>query len=155
MAIENDRERFENYEFIAPPVMIDRDLELKLVETLPYRPEGGYVPEYRFAMLNVTSRAVMGSIDLRVGLTAKLRLLGGHIGYDVEEPYRGQHYAARSCRLLLPFARELGINPVVITCDPANIASVKTVESLGAKLVATNHVEIGPGQFRWTNVYHV
>jgi predicted acetyltransferase len=154
MSIENDIERYENFEFIAPPVMVDNDLELKLVETLPFRPEGGYVPEYKFAMVNVKSQATMGSIDLRVGLTEKLRVLGGHIGYDVDEPYRGHRYAARSCRLLLPFARSVGINPVMITCAPDNIASVKTIESLGAVLVATNEVEIEPGRFRRTSVYH-
>jgi len=155
MAIENDVEWFENFKFIAPPVMVDDDLELKLVETIPCRPEGGYVPEYKFAMVHVESQATMGSIDLRVGLTEKLRIMGGHLGYDVDEPYRGQHYAARSCRLLLPFVRTLGINPVVITCDPENIASAKTIESLGAKLAATNEVEIEPGRFRSTNVYHL
>ena len=97
----------------------------------------------------------MGNIDLRVGLTEKLRMLGGHIGYEVYEPYRGRRYATRSCRLLLPFARQLGINPVVITCDPQNIASVRTIEALGAKLVKTHDVEIESGVFRWTNVYHV
>ena len=94
-------------------------------------------------------------MDLRVGLPEKLKLMGGHIGYGVEEPYRGQRYAARSCRLLLPFARTPGINPVVITCDPQNIASVKKIVSLGAKLMAANEVEMEPGELRWTNVYHV
>lgn len=153
---ENDIERFKEYDFITPPVMVDNDLQLQLVETVPYNPEKGWVPYYRFAMVNTQSwGVVMGDIDLRVGLTPKLKLMGGHIGYEVEPPYRGRRCAARSCRLLLPFARTLGINPVLITCAPDNIPSVKTIESLGARLIATNEVEIEPAVFRWTNLYHV
>jgi len=92
---------------------------------------------------------------LRVGLTRKLRDFGGHIGHEVDEPYRGHHYAARSCRLLLPLIRALDINPVIITCDPGNIASAKTIESLGAELRATKEVEIEPGDFRRTSIYYL
>lgn len=154
MGRENEVERFKNYVFVTPPVMVDDDLELKLVATDPYNPEKGWVPGYRFAMSNTITGAVMGDIDLRVGLTKKLSMMGGHIGYEVYERYRGHRYATRACRLLLPFARSLGINPVVLTCDPANIPSVKTIEALGAELVRTHQVEIEPGVLRWTNVYH-
>jgi len=155
MPNKDNIERFKNYAFITPPVMVDNDLSLELKKTVPYNPEKGWVPVYIFSMININLQAVMGSIDLRVGLTEKLRIFGGHIGFDVNEPYRGHRYAARSCRLLLPFARTLKINPVLITCAPDNIASRKTIESLGAELVATNEVEIEPGVLRWTNIYHL
>jgi tagatose 1,6-diphosphate aldolase len=152
---DNHIERFKDYDFITPPVLVDDDLQLQLVETVPYNPQKGWVPYYRFAVVNSHTGAVMGDIDLRVALTAKLKLMGGHIGYEVEEPYRGRRYATRSCRLLLPFARTLGIDPVLITCAPDNIASVKTIESLGARLIDTYEVEIEPGVLRMTSLYHV
>lgn len=155
MGHENEVERFKNYVFVTPPVMVDDDLALKLVKTDPYDPLKGWVPGYRFAMVHATTGEVMGDIDLRVGLTKKLRMLGGHVGYEVYPPYRGRRYATRACRLILPFARTLGINPVVLTCDPANIPSVKTIEALGAQLVTTHQVELEPGVWRWTNVYHL
>lgn len=155
MSSENNIEQYQNYVFIRPPVMVDGDLEVKLARTNPYNPLKEWVPSYKFAMINTVTRAVMGDIDLRVGLTAKLKMMGGHIGYEVFRPYRGHRYATRSCRLLLPFAASLGINPVVITCDPENIPSVKTIEALGAELIKTHKVEIEPGVFRWTNVYHL
>lgn len=154
-ANDNDIERFKAYDFITPPMMVDDDLRLQLVETVPYNPQKGWVPYYRFAMVNTHTTAVMGNIDLRVGLTAKLKLLGGHIGYEVEELYRGRRYATRSCRLLLPFARTLSIDPVLITCAADNIASVKTIESLGARFIVTNEVEFEPGVLRMTSLYHV
>lgn len=155
MVNENEVERYKNYVFLTPPVMVDGDLALQLAATDPYDPVKGWVPAYRFAMVNTQTGEVMGDIDLRVGLTAKLKMMGGHIGYEVYERYRGHRYATRACRLLLPFARTLGINPVVVTCDPANIPSVKTIEALGAKLIRTHEVELEPGFFRWTNVYHI
>jgi predicted acetyltransferase len=155
MPHNNDLEQFRDFEFITPPAMVHDDLQLILAETVPYNPQKGWVPYYRFDMVNIDTGVVMGNIDLRVGLTEKLKMLGGHIGYEVDEPYRGHRYAERSCRLLLPFVRTIGINPVVITCDPRNIPSVKTIESLGAKLMETNVVEIDPGMFRPTNVYHL
>ena len=44
-------------------------------------------------------------------------------------------YAARSVRLLIPFACRLGLNPLWITCDPENIASRRTLELAGFELV--------------------
>lgn len=55
----------------------------------------------------------------------------------------------------LPSIRQIGINTVVVTCDPANIASARTIDARGAKLVLTSEVEIEPGVFRRTNVYQV
>jgi len=135
--------------------MIDAELELELEEARPYKPEKGFVPEYRFSMVNTKTGAVMGNISLRVGLTEKLKEFGGHIGYEVEEQYRGNNYAARSCRLLFPLIRKLGIKPIVITCAPDNLPSVRTIESLGGILISTQKVEIEPGTNRPTNIYHL
>jgi predicted acetyltransferase len=155
MKNENDVERFADFKFITPGAMVDDDLTLELEEMCPYNPEKKHVPEYKFAMVNTHTQTPMGKIRLRVGLTEMLRQYGGHIGYEVDEPYRGHRYAARSCRLLLPLIRALGINPVIITCDPNNIASAKTIESLGAELMATKEVEFEPGDFRRTSNYYL
>jgi predicted acetyltransferase len=155
MRMTNDLKQFENFQFIDPGTLIDKDLELRLQETCPCNPEKMYVPEYKFEMIHATTKATMGTIDLRVGLTEKLKEIGGHIGYEVAEPYRGHKYAARSLRLLFPLIQELGIQPVVITCDPENMPSVKTIESIGAKLIVTQDVEIEPHMWRPTSIYHL
>ncbi|MCU0495472.1 MAG: GNAT family N-acetyltransferase [Chloroflexaceae bacterium] len=141
------------FHFPDPGLLRDNDLELVVSGTYPGNAEKGFVPEYRFDMVHAVTRAVMGTLDLRVGLTEQLKQYGGHIGYEVAEAHRGHNYAARSCRLLFPFIRQLGIQPVIITCNPANLASVKTIESLGGKLVATNNVEVEGGVQRLTSVY--
>ena len=151
----NAREKFKDFKFIAPGVLVDDDLELRVKETSPYNPENDFVPQYKFEMVNSRAKKIMGIIDLRVGLTEKLKEFGGHIGYEVDKPFRGNNYAARSCKLLFPLIRQLGINPIVITCDPENIPSVRTIEALGGTLQRTKEVEIEPKVYRMTNIYYL
>lgn len=53
----------------------------------------------------------------------------GHIGYTIEEQYRGHNYAYQACLLLKDFIQK---DEVYITCSPHNIASRKTIEKLNA-----------------------
>ena len=55
----------------------------------------------------------------------------------VYPPARGNAYAERSCRLLLPLARRHGLRSLWITCNPDNAASRRTCERLGAVYVDT------------------
>lgn len=55
----------------------------------------------------------------------------GHIGYHIDPPFRGNHYAYRACKLIEPEIRLSGKTSVVITCDPENSASRKTCVKLG------------------------
>ena len=123
------------FEFYDPGRLIDQDLELVLFERYPGDPAIKYVPTYKFKMISVGQNEEMGRIDLRIGETTALVMYGGHIGYGVHPPYRGHHYAARACRLLLPLARRHGLKAVWITCNPDNIASRRTCELVGAELV--------------------
>jgi len=76
----------------------------------------------------------------------------GHIGYAVQEAFRGRHFAERAVRLVLPLAAEHGINPIWITCGPDNAASRRTIERLGAAYVETVDVPddypLNPGMIR-------
>lgn len=69
-------------------------------------------------------------------------MIVGHIGYAVLEAYRGHRYAYQACRAIAPFVRNF-YHQVIITCDPDNLASVKTIERLGAQFI--NLVPIPPG----------
>ena len=52
----------------------------------------------------------------------------------MEEPYRGNHYAGKACRLLFHLARRHGMDYLVITCNPDNFPSRKTCEYAGGIL---------------------
>ena len=85
-------------------------------------------------MRTVKKSEKIGAISFRVGNNDNTKY-GGHIGYDVIEKYRGNRHAARSCKLLFPLAKRHGIIPLWITCNPDNIASRKSCEMAGGKLV--------------------
>ena len=93
------------------------------------------VPTYFFRMKSIDRDVELGTVNLRIGSTAHLVRYAGHIGYGVHPAHRGHHYAARSVTLLLPVARNLGIDPLWITCDPENMASRRSLEIAGAELI--------------------
>lgn len=137
-----DRKDSLDFVFLEPGRLVEGDLELVLVERRGGDPSRGLVPSYRFEMRTAGTGRRVGNVDLRIGDTHDLVMYGGHLGYSVLPGYRGHRYAARSCALLLPLAREHGMTRLWITCNPDNIASRRTCKVLGAELVET--VEVPP-----------
>jgi tagatose 1,6-diphosphate aldolase len=125
----------DGFSFLDPGRLVDAELQLVLSTCYPADPIRKWVPMYRFEMRSAGLEQPLGLIDLRVGHTAYVERYAGHIGYRVEPAYRGHHYAARCCRLLFPLARLHGLNPLWITCDPDNIASRRTCELAGGRLM--------------------
>ncbi len=122
------------FEFQEPGELKDGELLLVLTENNPAQPERQSVPNYRFEMRNAETGESMGFINLRVGFNERIKY-GGHIGYAVDEKFRGHRYAARSCKLIFEFAKKHGLHELWATCNPDNIASRKTIESVGGTLV--------------------
>ena len=118
---------------VAEWISNDGDLRLELVE-LALHPVHR-VPTYRFRMVHAQTSEELGSINLRLGSTPHLVLYAGHIGYSVHPAHQGHRYAARSLRLLIPFAENLGYTSLWITCDPENLSSRRTAERAGAEFV--------------------
>ncbi|MBR6808727.1 MAG: GNAT family N-acetyltransferase [Clostridia bacterium] len=93
----------------------------------------GIVDGFTFYMYKARTRHYMGYVSLRLGESPGLYYLG-HIGYRVEPEYRGQHLAERSCRMIVPLMKRLGIHSAVITTNVDNMPSRKTAERLGCIL---------------------
>ena len=91
------------------------------------------MPTYHFHICDLNGN-IMGKCNLRIGYTAGL-YYGGHIGYSVNEEYRGHHYAAKACKLLFSLAKKHGMNYLYIVCDPDNIPSRKTLEYLNGEFL--------------------
>ena len=68
---------------------------------------------------------------------------GGHIGYSIRPLERRKGYAKEQLRLTLEECRKAGETKVLITCDPVNIGSEKTILANGG--VLENEVEDVPG----------
>lgn len=120
------------FTFLDPGRLVDGALELALAHKYQGDLDRGYVPSYRFDMKLRGVKDEIGNIELRIGNTDYILLYAGHIGYRVHPEYRGNRYAARSCRLLLPLAKKHGLKTVWITCNPDNYASRRTCEIVGA-----------------------
>lgn len=118
-------------------------------DTLELRPPPGFVVDafeqaYLFEMLLRGTTTRVGEISLRVDRSDPA-LIGyaGHVGYEVALPHRGRRHALRACRLLAPFARELGFRELWLTVSPENAASCRTLDLLGARYVDTVRVPVG------------
>jgi predicted acetyltransferase len=71
----------------------------------------------------------LGRLTIRHRLTAHLREVGGHIGYDVRPSARRRGHATAMLGAGLPVAHRLGIDPALLTCDEDNVASRKVIEA--------------------------
>lgn len=127
-----------DFQFIDPGPLRDGELELVITETSQADPARAWAPNYTFEMRVGGKKA--GRINLRIGNVMKMIHHCGHIGYAVEPEFRGNHYAERACRLILPIAKAHDQNPVYITCDPDNIASKRTIERVGFEYMDTTIV---------------
>ncbi len=109
------------------------EIVLKLTKTCEAQPEKRWLPAYYFdiCLLNGTP---IGKCDLRIGHNEKT-YIGGNIGYGIDEPYRGHHFAAKACRLLFHQAKKHRLDYLIITCDPKNTASSRTCEIAGGKFI--------------------
>ncbi len=120
--------------FLTPPLLRDNDLLLSLARTTPADPGKKHVPGYLFLMVHLPDRAIAGVVSLRIGNPETDLYFPGQIGYRVRKTYRGRHYAERSLKLILPFARKHGWKSLWISCRPDNAASRKCCEHNGGKL---------------------
>jgi len=96
----------------------------------------GYVPTYKYKITLHESSYKIGTISIRIGNNENTEL-GGHIGYGINEEFRGNSFASKACKIIMQVALAHGLNRLVITCNPNNYASRKTCENIGANLNKT------------------
>ena len=111
----------------------DDEIQLSLHHTCESDPSRFGLPVYYFRICDKDNN-VVGWCDLRIGHNACTPYLG-HIGYQVEAPFRGHHYAGRAVKLLLQLAKQHAMPFLTITCAPENTASRKTCEYAGGKFM--------------------
>jgi len=126
--------------FIDLPELSDGVIHLVCTNKAPAIPEKKYSPFYDFAVCKGSEK--IGYINLRIGYGGygpdeSSLYYGGQIGYGIDEEHRGNAYAVRACRLLLPVARAHGMVKLLITNNVTNVASKRVCEKLGARFVRT------------------
>ena len=91
----------------------------------------------------------LGAIQLRHTLNDFLLEAGGHIGYGIRPSARRRGYAAWALGAVLPEARALRLDRVLLTCDPDNTASARTIERHGGVLEDERDTEVGRKRRYW------
>ena len=125
----------EESPFFDSDDLTDGEIRLEVKELSPARPEKNWFPAYHYRIC-LTDGTPVGDCDLRLGHNENI-YYGGHIGYNVDEPYRGHHYAAKAVQLLKKQARKHGMGFVIITCNEHNAASARSCELAGCRYIET------------------
>lgn len=77
----------------------------------------------------------IGEIDLRLTMNDYMYYYG-HLGYHIIEKYRGNHYATEACVIIKMLAKTyFNLNELIVTCNPDNYASIKTIERIGGEFI--------------------
>lgn len=107
-------------------------IALRLIDT--YDGENGALPFYWWDIVLKSDNTAVGKISFRIGHNYH-SYYNGNVGYEVDEAYRGHHYALSACQLLSRVVRYHKMEKIYLTCNYDNAASYKTIEKLGATLI--------------------
>lgn len=135
------------FEFREYPVLTDNEIDIHVEQTIPANPEKGCPPSYELAITLHGTNEKIGGIRLRVGNSEHINQYIGHIGYGINESYRGHRYAAKACNLIKKVALDHGMRTLWITCNPDNIASRRTCDIIGCELVEIVDVPRNPDMY--------
>ena len=119
--------------FGKKPEFVGRDIDLIPMRVSPPDRELGFGTEQVWRIVLHGEKKEIGQISFRDGESLGVYYFG-HIGYHIDRPYRGNHYAFHACEMIQPAIRMSGKSSLVITCDPENAPSRKTCEKLGCEL---------------------
>jgi len=117
----------ESYEYITGDI-----LDLRLISY--FDGNDVEIPYYWYDIILKDVNETIGKISIRLGENYH-SYYNGHVGYEIDEDYRGHNYAFVALQMVLDIARDYGMQRVYITCNDDNIASYKTIEKLAVELV--------------------
>lgn len=123
-----------NFRFYDLDPLTDFEIDLRITQKMPENKELRLVPSYKYGIFLHDTEICVGQIDIRIGYTIGL-LYGGNIGYSIFEEFRGNKYARKACNLIMLVAQIHHLRRVLITCNPTNLPSRKTIEGLNARFL--------------------
>jgi predicted acetyltransferase len=96
----------------------------------------------------VEGAEVLGGIVLRLGPDDFVRW-AGHVGYGIRPSARRRGLATWALGEILPEARALGLERVLIVCAADNLASARAIERTGGVLEGIRDTALGPARRYW------
>lgn len=128
-------------------------LELKKRENIEYVKKINRCLSKTFFVVRKNDNKIIGMINIRYHISGKMLKNGAsHIGYGIRPTERKKGYAKVALYLALLEEQKLGETNVLLECDVDNIASNKTIQSLGGKLEKT---ELDSYDNTMTNYYWI
>lgn len=92
----------------------------------------GFVPSStRFLLVN---DRIVGNYNFRHELSPELKRCGGHCGYSVRPSERCKGYGSLLLQDAKDFARERGLDRILVTCNAENFGSASVIERNGGVL---------------------
>lgn len=123
-------------------ILESNEIFLQLISKSEGNEAKGFSPEFKFDIKLKNGCKRIGHINLRLGNSEKVIKYIGHIGYGIDQEYRGNKYASKACKVAQKIFIDHNMSKVIVTCNPENFASRKVCESIGAILI--NEVEVPP-----------
>lgn len=117
------------------------DSEIKLIlksRDMPDLDRGDY-PRYGFSITRIKDNEEVGMIFFVVD-TSRRQYLRGHLSYGISPAFRGHNYSMKACKLIKKVALAHGYIHLFIGAGYENIASIKTIEKLGARPIGLDDV---------------
>jgi predicted acetyltransferase len=102
----------------------------------------GNIPFYGCGLFLAGTDIRVGSIVLRIGdmMASEHFYYDGHIGYRINEEYRGRGFAVRACKLVSNLAKLHEITDIFITCNVKNTGSKRVIEKIGAEFIEIHEI---------------
>lgn len=99
----------------------------------------GKVQATQFLAVRASDGRLVGMLQVRHYFNEYLEKYAGHIGYSVRPSERRKGYAKEMLRLALPYCKSIGLDRVLIACEPGNPASRRTILANGGVYECTVH----------------
>jgi predicted acetyltransferase len=134
--------------------MAERDFATFVARRLAESSHRTDMPVPKTQFWAVTDDEFVGRISIHHELTEALRVEGGHVGYDTVPSFRNRGVATEMLRQALPWARALGLEQILLTCDDTNVASIRVIERNGGVLRETKVLAANRPlkRYYWINV---
>lgn len=95
------------------------------------------VPSSTYIVVLIATNEVIGMVNIRHNLNAKLLRRGGNIGYSIHPKFRQMGYGTMMLKKALEICKDMDMGQALLTCREDNIASAKTILKCGGKEEAT------------------
>ena len=115
--------------------------EIKLILKSVDEPdkEKGTSLRYGFSIIHIQDNEDIGVVYFAPDNSDR-QYLRGHLSYGISPAYSGHNYAMKACKLLKPIIFMHNFDRVFVGAKYDNIASIRTIEKLGAQPITMDDI---------------